>query len=374
MPPVEGAQTTLRDTISEVFDETVQAETPAAPAETAPAETAAPDRPRDEQGRFAEKPKDSAPQAGVKATSAQGQPPSSSPSGAAQVTQTPAAAEPKKSIQRPSTWKKDHWEAFDKLAAENPSVAEYILQREGEFARGVSTYKQEWEKAQPLLEAMSPFMPLLQQYGVQPQQWITNLGNAHRMLALGTPQEKAARFVQLAREYQVPLEQLFTLGQDGRLYVNQNFQAQAQVQPFAQQAQAPDIESLIEAKLTDRWAQEQVNAFASQTDKYPHYEEVKQTMLGLLQAGLADDLEGAYKAAMQHPRHFHLYEAQQQQQRESQEREKAEAARKAAEAARRKAGSPRSGTPTSTANPGEGKKGLRSTIESVFDETVNGRV
>jgi len=39
---------------------------------------------------------------------------------------------------------------------------------------------------------------LLQENNIAPQQWISNLGTAHKTLALGSPQEKLQMFAQLA--------------------------------------------------------------------------------------------------------------------------------------------------------------------------------
>src|SRR3990167_10909003 len=98
------------------------------------------ERLRDEKGRFAE----------------------GKAEGKAEVKPVPQAQTPVPAVAkvpRPSSWKKDYWEHWDKL---DPSVAAYINQRESEYAKGVSTYKQEWDSAKPLLDAVAPFLPTLQ--------------------------------------------------------------------------------------------------------------------------------------------------------------------------------------------------------------------
>lgn len=374
----------LRDTVENAFEEVIQPETPApeAPVETtveAEVPQKADDRPRDESGRFVEKQKDSAGPAPAKATPAKAPPPASA---APAQPATPGSAESRPRYQRPSTWKKETWGIWEKLNKGeqlNPQeihlMAEEAIRRDSDFARGVSTYKQEWETAKPLIDAMAPFMPLLQQHNIQPAQWIGNLGRAHQLLSLGTPEQKLSTFIRLAGEYGVPVEHMFVRGQDGQVYFNQQMMQQAAMQ---QQYQPPqqqqDVRKIVAEQLANERANEQIAAMIADKEKYPHVEEVRETMAGLLQAGLADGLEDAYKAALQHPRHFHLYEAQLQQQREAEQREKAEKARREAEAARRKAVSPRTNTPTSVATGGDGKKGLRGAIEEAFDSTVAGRV
>lgn len=373
----------LRDTITSAVDEKLdtgsnpddpapQVEAPAEPpkgADNTPADSSeqkgsgrTAGRARDEKGRLLPGPADPA----AKAEPA----PKAAPLA---VPAAPAAPLPPK-VQRPSTWKKEHWESFDKLAAENPALAAYINQREGEYANGVSTYKREWDSAKPLIDAMAPFMPILQQHGIQPAQWIQNLGNAHRMLAMGSPQEKAQRFAQLAREYGVPLDQVFVQGPDGKLYVNQNLQAAPQQQQAQSQIRPEDIDARIEQRLLDRQSALEISAMERDSEKYPHFSEVRETMAGLLQAGLADGLDDAYQAALRHPRHAQLFEAIQEQNRQADEHRQAEEKRKAAEAARRKTASVRSATPTSPGASATGKEALRTTIAAAFDAKVGGRV
>jgi hypothetical protein len=150
---------------------------------------------------------------------------------------------------------------------------------------------------------------------------------------------------------------------------------QAAVQQQHQPQQQPqDVRRTVQELLAEERAQQTIASMLADKEKFPHAEEVRETMAGLLQAGLASGLEDAYEAALRHPRHAQLFEAQQEQQRQTAERERAEKARREAEAARRRAVSPRTATPTSVASGGEGKKSLRDTISSAFDERVSGRV
>jgi len=90
-------------------------------------------------------------------------------------------------------------------------LAEYIQQRESEYARGVSTYKHEADAARQLNEAIAPFMPNLQKHGMEPTQWIRNLGTAHERLALGSPQDKIQTAAQLIRDYGIDPQGLFQM-------------------------------------------------------------------------------------------------------------------------------------------------------------------
>jgi len=348
-------ETTLRDDLAASFD-AVEAgvTTPdAPPIVTEPIETdeQKADRLRDEQGRFAkaDEKKASAPQ--VKS--------GSSPEGLA----TPAAAEPAKK-NRPSSWKKDydaHWEKFD------PTVQDYILQRESEFAKGVSTYKQEAESARALNEAIAPFQPLMQQHNVQAAQIIPNLLAAHASLATGSAQDKVMMGAKLIRDYGIDPQQLFQVLSGAQPYQ----------QPQTYQPPQPqfNIDEVVEQKLTQREIQSEFNKFVAEAPtKYQHYEAVKDTMAGLLQAGLAQDYKSAYEAALRHPRHADLYE-QEQQQRLQQEAS-AQAAQKQAvvNKARSNAVSVKSSTPSGTMATAKGNTSLRDDLSAAFDQVTSSRV
>lgn len=349
----EEAQVTLRDTLGAAFDAVEEA--PRVPVTTAPAgDEAAQQRACDEAGRFAKQEADAKaePKAAPQASPPSGDQPA--------IPIAPAAAAPA----RPSSWKKDYWADFDKIATENPKLAEYLNQREREFATGVSTYKAEAENARQINDAIAPFLPNLQRHGVEPTQWIRALGSAHEQLALGTPQQKVQTFATLLNQYGVDPQHLF--------------QALSGQQPNIPQQpayQPPDIERIVEAKLTQKEVNNEYQRFIAEApEKYPHFEAVKETMAGLLQAELAQDYASAYEAAVRHPRHADIWEAMQTAQREAQvaaEREKSQAT---VRSARSKAISTPSSTPSGAVAKVNGKQGLRDTLSEVFDTVTSSRV
>jgi len=353
-------QTTLRDDLLASFDSVGSGDVvPDAPQiETAPVETESQkaDRLRDEAGRFAkadEKPsaKTSAPQATKPAPV-----PSSEPT-------TPAVAEPVRKA-RPSSWKKDYDTQWETLA---PELQDYIIQREGQFASGVSTYKQEAEHARALNDAIAPFIPQMQQYGVQPTQLIPNLLSAHSRLATGSPQEKVMYGAKIIKDYGIDPQQLFQV-------LSGQVQYQQPQQPQYQQPQV-DIDSVVEQKLTQREIASEFNRFKAEIpEKYPHYESVKDTMAGLLQAGLAQDYQSAYEAALRHPRHNDIYEQAQQQRQQSEVAAQAAQKQAVATRARSQAVSVKSSTPSGTMTQAPANKSLRDDIASAFDAHSTGRV
>lgn len=348
------AQTTLRDDLLASFD---QVESGDVATDAPPIETAAPEeteeqkaqRARDEAGRFAKEPEK---KAEVK--------PEVKPA-AQEAAPAPAPKKP-----RPSSWKKDfdpHWDTFA------PEVQDYIHQRESEFAKGVSTYKQEAEHARALNEVIAPFMPVIQQHGVQPTQLIGNLLSAHQNLALGSPQDKVMMGAKLIKDYGIDPQQLFQVLSGQAQY------QQPQMQRPQPQLEPQNIERIVEEKLLAKEIDSEYKRFMTEVpEKYPHYEAVKETMAGLLQAELAQDYKSAYEAALRHPRHSAIFE-QEQQQRLQQEQAATDAKKQGVvNRARSQAVSVKSSTPSGTMTTVKATNSLRDDIASAFESVASSRV
>jgi len=138
------------------------------------------------------------------------------------------------------------------------------------------------------------------------------------------------------------------------------------------------VASIVETKLIEREAQHAAESFVAAKDAagnpaHPHFETVRDTMRQLLEAGIAQDLESAYDAALRLPQHSHLYEQQQQQLAAQAEAEKQKKLAEQANLARRNAVSPKSATPASKGS-GAPAKGIRAALEEAFEAHVPGRV
>ena len=324
------------------------------------------DRLRDERGRFA------------KAEQQDVTPPSAAaPAAVADATVAQPAAPAVEARKPPSSWSKDQWERWGKL---DPETQAYIEKREADYAKGVSTYKNQWDQAQPIFDAMQPFMPELQQYGIQPGQWIQNLGTAHRTLALGSPEQKLQMFAKLATDYGVPLQALAPAasGPDGQPaqqpHIDPQFgyiaQTVSQLQNRIQQ-----FETLQQQQEQYRITRE-IEAFKA--DK-PHFDAVKETMGQLLQSGVAPDLQSAYDKAIRLHDDIWQQRLDEEKARQAEELRKAEEARQAArqaEIAKKQAAavSPKSSSPTGNAAAGGGKKDRKSILEEAFDDQAAGRL
>lgn len=325
----ELAQTTLRDQLESAIEQHE------APQEQSTPET----RPRDEVGRFAPK------------EAAQPQPD--------QATAPALEAAPAPVVKpRPSSWKKDYDEHWTKL---DPTLQDYIAQREADYAKGVSTYKQNWDQAAPIYEAIQPFMPVLQQHNIDPKTWITSLGNAHQMLATGSPEQKIQMFAKLATDYGVPLQALTGQQADPQF----SMMAQELNQLKNQWSQFQSSQQQVEQQLI----QSEIQRFS--TDK-PHFEAVRETMASLLQSGVADTLQAAYDKAIR--LNDDIWQKQQEEAQQAKARAEAEAQQQKVVQAKAKAVSPRSSSPTGNMGTGNGKKGLRETLSEQLEAAMGGRV
>ena len=269
---------------------------------------------------------------------------------------------------RPTTWKKEYLATWDKIQTGQPTTPEEMKalleytgnQRETEYKTGVSTYRAEAEQAKHLQAAIEPFMADLQKHNIPPAQFISNLGNAHRVLALGTPEQKIGLFRKLATDYGVPIE---SLGQADNSVVS------------TLMSQIDQLKAQIGEVTSWRAGSEQkeihgtIESFKSAKDdtgnpKYPHFETLRETMSQILGNGMAGSLEEAYeKATWLNPEIRTLVSSQGQP----------TGAEKAA-AAKKRAVSLKSSAPTGTAARSTGTTDRRAALEEHFEAATTGRI
>ena len=113
----------------------------------------------------------------------------------------------------------------------------------------------------------------------------------------------------------------------------------------------------------------EINRVAQDTEKFPHFEAVREQMAQLLENNLAPDLETAYAKAVrlqddvwQLEQNRLLNQAKQQQSKQQQVAK-----------AKATAVSPRSVTPNGMVATGDKNKDRRSMLESQIDSAMNGR-
>lgn len=339
--------TTLRDALTSAFDAAASSEPEQAASLEAVAVSEAPSEPkpervRDESGRFSKT------EAKAEAKEEISEP----------AQQDQQVSETKPARKAPSSWKKDYWGSWEKLGSD-PELAklqDYIEQRESEFTTGVSTYRNEAMKAKAIQDAIAPYVPIMQQYGIAPETQVKNLMAAHHGLLTASPEQRLQMFARLATDYGVPLQALTGGQQAFDPQMGQMMQELSTLRnQFGQMRQA-----------NERAQQDAVAAqIADFSKSAPHFERVRETMGGLLQAGLADSLKTAYDKAIR--MHDDVWsEIQAQQAKEAEKARQAEIAKKRATAV-----STKSSAPTAAASGGKGGNGLRATLMSAFDEHQN---
>ena len=272
-------------------------------------------------------------------------------------------------VQRPSTWKKEYVQIWDKLEKgeqvskeDFTKFAEYANQRESEYKKGVSTYKAEADRARSYENAIAPFVPELEQQGIAPAAWINNLGRAHMILTKAPYEQKVQLFQRLASDYGV---QLGNIGQP------------QQVDPYAQQLmnQLARVNQEV-STIKGRFAQEENQRLMGEIESFkgggkaPHFELVREEMAQLLELGKAQDLEQAYKLAVRindeawSLEQEKLISSAKQQASKSQQVAKAKAA----------AVSPRSVTPNGSVSSGADKKDRRALLLEQMEANGSSRV
>lgn len=312
------------------------------------------DRARDEQGRFAAK------QEEVKQE--------------IEANPQPETPQEQQMTQRElKTWRKEFRPIQEKLGRgevltpdEAKKLYEYNFERESQYAAGVAAHKGEAEQAKELTKIVNEFMPVLQKSNISPTQWLQGLGEAHRIFVMGNPEEKLQMFSRLAQEYGVPLASI------------QQAQ-QGQYDPVAMQLMQ-ELQNLKQSYGDiNNWRQQQENIvvqkeLAKFTDaaKYPHFDQVREDMALLLEAGRAQDLDDAYAKAVRLS--DDAWKAEQERQAQFNQASQQQA--KAAVLAKAKAssGQVKSATP-STIIPAQTAKDRRGQLASAFDEIASpGRV
>jgi len=222
----------------------------------------------------------------------------------------------------PNTWRKEVQAEWGKLP---PSVRDEVERREADFHKGIEQYKSKAQMAEAFEKAMSPYQATIQSLGISPDKAISELMAADHRLRYGSPAEKQAYFSQLARSYNIDLGQQAQTNQQA---IDPN------IAYFQQKLQAVESQLQQQTMMGQQKEQESLNSEITQFSTDPshsHFESVKLDMAGLLQAGLAKDLQDAYEQAIwRNPTTRQALIAEQQTKLKEEATQKAQAAKQAA--------------------------------------------
>ena len=279
------------------------------------------------------------------------------------------AAEEAKSVSRPSTWKKEYVQIWDKMEKgeqiskeDFTKFAEYANQRESEYKKGVSTYKQEADYAKGMIDAITPYVPALQQKNIEPAHYIASLAKADQILTNAPYEQKVQLFHQLAHAYGIQLNNQGQAQQIDPL----NRQLMSQLQMMNKEVST--IKSRFQQEEETRLNQE-IERVRSNVEQFPHFDLVREDMARLLERGDAQTLESAYAKAVR--LNDDVWSKEQERLLNSANKQ----ASKAQQVAKAKAAavSPRSVTPNGQVASGD-KKDRRSLIAEQLGSALNGRV
>jgi hypothetical protein len=279
------------------------------------------------------------------------------------------AAEDVKPTSRPSTWKKEYVQIWDKMEKgeqiskeDFTKFAEYANQRESEYKKGVSTYKAEADRAKSYENAIAPYAQDLQRRNIQPTQYIENLVRAEQILSNAPYQQKVQVFQKLAADYGIQL----------------NGGQATQLDPYTQQLmnQLNQVNQEV-SSIKGRFAQEEnqrlmgeIEKVRSNVEKFPHFDVVREEMAQLLELGKAQNLETAYKKAVR--MNDDVWELEQERLLNTAKQQ----ASKAQQVAKAKAAavSPKSVTPSGKVTEPGDKKDRRSLLSEQLGEAMSRRV
>ncbi len=279
MPDLEtqGGGDSLRETLEASFESAtpeVAPEVVDTPAETSEAKA---ERARDEAGRFAKKAEEPVEAAPVAPEVQQAVPP------------VPAAPSPYKA---PSSWKKEAAAVFDKIESGEPLTVQEMkilrdeaLRREGDFHKGIESFKTHAEAGKAFEKVVSPYMETIKKFGVSPDVAVGELLKVDNLLRTAPPAVKAQKFMELAKDYGIDLSQQFdphVAELQARLYQMEQQQVQWQQQ---------------QAEVANQSVNTELERFAAEPG-HEHFEAVRVHMGALLDSGLAQSLQDAYDQAV----------------------------------------------------------------------------
>jgi hypothetical protein len=233
----------------------------------------------------------------------------------------------------PSSWKRDYHEVWQTA---DPRLQEYAYKREEEMRAGIEPLRSKAQFADQINEAIQPYMSTIHGLGIDAPRAIKALMEADHALRFSPPEQKRAYFANLAKQYGIDLADAATASQGGPVdpnyYALQNElnSVRGEIMSFKQQQEQAENQALLG----------EINNFATKAE---HFEEVRPTMIQLLQSGVAGTLEDAYEKALR--LNDELFQRAQQRSQAEAEAAKRESANRAAKAAKAAAVSVKSSTP-----------------------------
>ena len=203
---------------------------------------------------------------------------------------TEPEVKPEAALAPPKTWRAEALAKWETLPTE---VQREVLKREEDIFKGLESYKADAQIGRSLNQVLSPYMPMLQQAGVNPLQQIESLMQAHHGLATGTPEQKQRFFSELARAYNVPLSADLP-GEESPFVDPQVAALQKEIAALKSKTSAREQQEAATVRAT---LQKEIDSFAADP-KNVYFDEVATDIAALLKSGTASTLAEAYEKAI----------------------------------------------------------------------------
>ncbi len=204
-------------------------------------------------------------------------------------------------IDPPKTWTKENQEAFLALPREQQEyIAERERQREeylAEQSKQTAALKQQFD---PISQVLKPYEEQMRLAGVNPAQAVNQLLAAQDYLN----KDPVNAILWLAQSYGVDPTSLVP-NEDHDLADPEVLQLQRELQQVKSHLYNQNLQT---QQATQKQVHEQIDHFVNETDEqgnpsHPHFQEVYQHMVALMQGGAANDLQDAYdQAVMANPK------------------------------------------------------------------------
>lgn len=256
----------------------------------------------------------------------------------------------------PASWKKEYHEVWQKA---DPKMREYAWQREEQMRAGVEPLLSKAQFADSMQEAISPYMQTIQGLGLTPDKAVAALMEADHKLRTSDPQSRMAYFYQLAQSYGINLGNAQGVPQQAAPVDQTVYQLQqelnrvrGEVMGWKQQQEMAENQTLLN----------EINQFSMKAE---YFEEVRPTMIRLLQSGEAETLDQAYNKAIR--LNDEVFERVNSAKQAEEAAKQAKEANRAAKAARAAAVSVRSATPGVNTAPKAANR--RALLEEAFSDT-----
>jgi len=166
---------------------------------------------------------------------------------------------------------------------------------------GIDALKNKAEIADSFIGAITPHAEYLKALEVAPEDFISSMLSAEKTLRLGNEQQKINMLQRLAHDYQIPLDKLTEVQFDPNLArLQQELEYRDRYINNLTRAQQANETTRAESYIVE-WAQDK-----------EYFNELREPMANLLNAGMATGLDDAYNKAMR--LNDGLYEQQQKKQ------------------------------------------------------------